>query len=106
MAQMRLTRGIIAIRHIQPERSIDHSITIVGPDFPPQAQSYPAGAVLCAMLYEHGGTAALKSFLLAGPTYTDLRAVLQQLLGRPWAQIVTDWRATVSRLAAAPSGST
>ena len=75
--------------------------TIVGPSSPPQEQSYPAGAVLCAMLFEHGGTAALKGFLQAGPGYGDLRAALERLLGRPWVQIVADWRATVTRLAAA-----
>ena len=74
--------------------------TIVGPGFPPQEQSYPAGAVLCAMLFEHGGTAALKGFLQAGPGYGELRSALERLLGQPWVQIVAKWRAAVTRLAA------
>jgi hypothetical protein len=87
----------------RPEVTLD---TIVGPGFAPQEQSYPAGAVLCSMLFERGGTLALKSFLQAGPQYGDLRSALERLLGRRWVQIVSDWRAAVTRLAAASGGST
>lgn len=85
-----------------PEVTLD---TIVGLGFSPQEQSYPAGAVLCAMVFEHGGTEALKAFLLAGPRYGDLRSALERLLGEPWVRIVADWRAMVTRLAAASGGS-
>lgn len=63
----------------------------------PQAARYSAGAVLCEMLFETGGTATVKQFLQTGPS--DVRVVLERLLGRPWATIAEEWRRAVNRLA-------
>ncbi len=63
----------------------------------PQSVTYSAGAVLCEMLSEAGGVAAIKSFLIGGGA-SDVRVVLVRLLGRPWPAIVADWRTAVDRL--------
>lgn len=63
----------------------------------PQAVRYSTGAVLCDMLFEAGGTAAVTQFVQAGPR--DVRVVVARLLGRPWATIAEVWRKTVDRLA-------
>jgi hypothetical protein len=64
----------------------------------PQAVRYTGGAVLCAMLFDAGGTEAIKGFLRAGPGHSQPRACLVQALRRPWAAVSSDWRATVVRM--------
>lgn len=63
----------------------------------PQASKYASGAVLSAMLFDAGGVAAIKEFLLAGPGPADVGAALVRLLHRPWATILADWRTNVER---------
>jgi hypothetical protein len=63
----------------------------------PQAVRYSAGAVLCNMLFETGGTAAVKEFLQSGSF--NVRIVLAHLLGRPWDKIADEWRRAVDRAA-------
>jgi hypothetical protein len=45
------------------------------------------------MLVETGGTAADKQFLQTGSS--DVRSVLERLLGRSWATIAEEWRSRV-----------
>jgi len=53
----------------------------------------PAGALLCLMVHERGGTAALKQLLVSGSSDEELKAALERLLGATWPTIVTDWHA-------------
>jgi hypothetical protein len=53
---------------------------------------YPAGAVLAAMAFEHGGVGAVKALFTAGSTPIELRSSLERELGRPWSGIVLEWR--------------
>ena len=81
-----------------PAVTLDSALT---PGRLPQAQTYAAGAVLCELLFRHGGTAALTQFLKAGPGPAQLRAGLLELLQRPWDRIQSDWRETLERMAGA-----
>lgn len=65
---------------------------------PPLRLRYAAGAVLCAMLNDSGGAAAIKSFLQGGPGNAQLRATLARELERPWAAVLSDWRTAVIRI--------
>jgi hypothetical protein len=61
------------------------------------SQSYdqgfrPAGALLCQMVFERGGTSAVKALLASGLSDDDLKAGLGRLLGKSWADIQTEWR--------------
>ena len=58
------------------------------------AQVYPAGGVLTAMVFEQGGTAAVKALFNAGPP-AELQVALERQLGRAWPTIVDDWRRRV-----------
>ena len=59
----------------------------------PYDQGYrPAGAVICQMVFDNGGNAAVKALLANGYTDTDLRVGLQRALGKPWTEIQADWR--------------
>jgi len=60
-----------------------------------------AGGVLAQMLDEAGGAEAVREFLRAGWRPAAIRATLERLLHRPWSTIVSDWRISVRRLAAA-----
>jgi hypothetical protein len=53
------------------------------------------------MVYERGGVGAVKTLLASGPTSEQLRAALEQLLGKPWLEIATQWRARVLAFGAA-----
>lgn len=64
----------------------------------PQSVRYNGGAVLCAMLFDAGGTQAIKGFLSAGPGSSQLRAFLVRTLRRSWAAVSSDWRSTVVRM--------
>jgi hypothetical protein len=57
----------------------------------------PAGSVLCQMAFDRGGVAAVKALLGAGRTDSELRAGLQAILNRTWAEVETDWRRTALR---------
>jgi hypothetical protein len=61
----------------------------------PVAQFYPAAAVLVSMVHARGGTDALKSLFEVGPTTQELRTAMQQVFGRPWADIAAEWRRQV-----------
>ena len=77
-----------------PRVSLD---SILGRSSVPQSDLYAAGAVLCAMLADHGGVTALKKFLVAGPGAPELKGALVQMLERPWAGVAADWRERVER---------
>jgi hypothetical protein len=95
-------RKLAAYLSEHPSVTLD---AIVGVSSVPQYVRYTGGAVLCAMLFEQGGTAAIKEFLQLGPDPDALRAALSRMLGRPWPSVVSDWRAKVAEIAAAgPSG--
>ena len=44
------------------------------------------------LVYDHGGTNAVKALFECGPTVQDLRAGAERLLGQQWAAITADWR--------------
>jgi hypothetical protein len=52
----------------------------------------PAGAIVCQMVFEQGGVSALKRLIASGRSDAELRAGLQQLLGRRWRDIQDEWR--------------
>lgn len=56
--------------------------------------SYPAAAVLVAMVYDAGGTPAVKElFSRGGTSGAETHATVQRLLGgRAWAGIESEWR--------------
>jgi hypothetical protein len=52
----------------------------------------PAGAILCQMVFDHGGMPALKALFGVGRTDDDVKAGLQRLLGASWPKIQVEWR--------------
>ena len=66
------------------------------------SEMYPAGAVLAAMAFDHGGTPAIKTLLNGGATLADLRPVLERMFGRPWTGVAAEWRERVMRDASPP----
>ena len=90
-------RGLADYLAANPSATLD---ALMESTSPPQAARYAASAVLCAMVSDAGGTAALKEFLVAGPGTADIRAALQRSLGKPWAAIFADWRSRVAQVAA------
>lgn len=58
----------------------------------PNPIMYASGAVLAAMLFEHGGTPAVKAWLQASPAGGDAQQTLARLLQRSWPDVVRDWR--------------
>lgn len=92
-------QGLRAYLSRHPAVALDSALT---PGVLPQTQTYAAGAVLCDLIFRHGGTSALKQFLVAGPGAPQLRAALVSLLQRPWERIVLEWREAVDRMADQP----
>jgi hypothetical protein len=58
----------------------------------PNPITYSAGAVLVQLVFEHGGTPAVKALLDAGPGYAQMKQGLVRILQRPWAEVMRDWR--------------
>ena len=52
----------------------------------------PAGALLCAMVFERGGVPAVKQLLASGRTNDALRQEVGRLLGADWAAVAAAWR--------------
>lgn len=90
-------RGLASYLNENPTVTLD---SLMESPTPPQSARYAAGAVVCAMLSDAGGSAAVKQFLVAGPGASDRRAVLVRVLGKPWPTIAAEWRANVVRLRA------
>ena len=88
-------RALAATLAARPMLSLD---SILSRSYPSPI-SYPAGAVLTAMIFERGGTPAVKEWLRAGPTLADLHRIVARLLQRPWPEIVREWRVRVMRYA-------
>src|SRR5205823_13396690 len=61
----------------------------------PNAQLYPAAAVLVAMVAERGGAPAVRA-LFDGGGGDALRLTLARLLGRPWPIVRDEWRVRVA----------
>lgn len=57
----------------------------------PQTQLYRGSALLCAMVFERGGTSALKSLFEAG-TEADFRTAVSRILQQPWSAVASEWR--------------
>lgn len=92
------TQGLRSYLSAHPAVSLDSALALGGL---PQTQTYVAGAVLCDVIFRHGGAAALKQFLRMGPGPVQLRAGLQELLQRSWDRIQADWRDALDRMAGA-----
>jgi hypothetical protein len=58
----------------------------------PVAQFYRAGGVFVKLVYDQGGTNAVKALFDCGPSLPDFRTAVEHLLGRPWTSIAADWR--------------
>ena len=54
----------------------------------------PAGAVLSQMVFDRGGVPALKALIAKGRSDADLKAGLQQVLGKTWPEVQAAWRRT------------
>ncbi|MDQ6613039.1 MAG: hypothetical protein M3Y64_11435 [Gemmatimonadota bacterium] len=67
----------------------------------PQAEFYASGAVLCHMIFQKSGVAGIRRLFATFPLPSEIRAILVEILGQPWQQIVTNWRKEVARLAGA-----
>lgn len=93
-------RGLDAVLRARPELTLDAIVD--GAEVGSEIRN-AAGGVLAQMVHEAGGAEAVRGFLRAGALPAGIRAQLERLLARPWAQIVSDWRATVSRLARSPA---
>lgn len=61
------------------------------------AQTYPAGAVLAAMVFESSNVEGVKQLFDAGGSPAELRSAIERLLRRPWPVILHDWRERVMR---------
>lgn len=70
-----------------PTTTIDSLIDSGGP----QTQLYRGGALLCAMVFERGGTPAIKSLFDAGTT-TEFRNAVSRIMQRPWNDVAIEWR--------------
>jgi len=55
----------------------------------PAKQLYPGAAVFVSMVYDQGGTEAVKRLYNSGD---DFRGAMERLFAKPWAAIVADWR--------------
>jgi hypothetical protein len=91
-------RGFATFLRQHPNVTLDSILS--GPY--PVARFYPAGAVFVKLVYDQGGTNAVKALFDCGPTLTDFRAAVEHLLGRPWASIAVDWRQLALSFAPAP----
>ncbi len=87
--------------YLQEHPAVDLDSILTG-RYPVQ-QFYPAGAVFVKLVYDHGGTEALKALFDCGPTVQDLRMGVERLLDRPWPSIAAEWRQLVLSFASAPS---
>jgi len=81
-------RGLAAFLRQHPGVDLD---SIMSGHYP-VAQFYAAAAVFVKLVYDQGGTGAVKALFEFGPTAQDLRAPVEHLLGRPWGSIASDWR--------------
>lgn len=81
-------RGLAAFLRSHPNIGLDSIVT----GHYPVAQFYPAGGVFVAMVYAQGGTDEVKALFDAGPTWQVFRAAMERVLGRPWAEIASEWR--------------
>jgi len=86
-------RALAATLLARPALSLDSVMTRRYPN----PITYASGAVLAAMLFEHGGTPAVKAWLQAGPASEDTRQTLARLLQRAWPEVVRDWRVRTLR---------
>ena len=91
-------RGLAAFLAEHPLVSLD---SMLSGQFP-NAQFYPAGAVLTAMVFDRGGVAAVRGLFDAGRTPAELRPALAQLFGQSWSSIVVEWRRRVMAFAPSP----
>ena len=62
-------------------------------------QSYPAGAVLAAMVFERGGARGVRELFTGSGTPAALRATMERQLRRPWPTIAQEWRRRVMGVA-------
>lgn len=92
------TRALAKILSARPALTLD---SVVMRSYP-AAIAYPAGAVLTDMIFERGGTEAVKAWLRAGPRLNDVKQTVERLLNRPWPEIVRAWRERVLRVAPPP----
>jgi hypothetical protein len=56
---------------------------------------YDGAAVLCAIVHDHGGDVAVREFVRAGPSLTDVLDTAAHLLGVPRDSVDARWRSAV-----------
>lgn len=84
-------RGLATFLRQHPNVALD---SILSGHYP-VAQFYPAGAVFVKLVYDQGGTNAVKALFDCGPSLQDFRTAVEHLLGRPWASVAADWHQLV-----------
>lgn len=88
-------RALAATLSARPMLSLDSVMTRRYPN----PIMYASGAVLAAMLFEYGGTPAVKAWLQGGPAPENARQTVARLLKRAWPDVVRDWRTHALRYA-------
>lgn len=81
-------RGLAEYLREHPAVTLDSLIDQGGP----QTQLYRGGALLTEMVFERGGTSAVKSLFDAGPSANDFRSAVSRIMQQPWSKVVDDWR--------------
>ena len=86
-------RGLNDYLRAHPTVTIDTLIDHGGP----QTQLYRGSALLVAIIYERGGTPAIKSLFNAGASVADFRLAVERIMGQPWNAVVAEWSIRASK---------
>jgi len=92
------TRDLAKFLSAHPKVSLD---SLLSGSFS-TAQTYPAAAMLVAMVFDAAGIAGIKALFEGGKSPDALRKTLERLLHRRWSAIATEWRDKVMSVASAP----
>jgi len=92
------SRGLATFLTDHPEVTLD---SMMARRFP-AAQFYPAAGVFTLMVFERGGTDAVKGLFTAGADAPSLRAAMERLFNLPWASIADEWRRRVLAFGSGP----
>lgn len=79
--------GLAQYLREHPSATLDSFIDSGGP----QTQFYRGSALLTEMVFERGGTSAVKSLFDAGPSADDFRSAVSRIMKQPWTKVIDDW---------------
>lgn len=81
-------KGLAQYLREHPTATLDDLIDAGGP----QTQLYRGSALLVAMLFERGGTPAVKSLFNGGQSAADFRLEVERIMQRPWTAVLAEWK--------------